>query len=450
MTFGSVPAITSPSLVGPQPSRAGRRRGASAVAKDGPVGWALWAALLWCLFDFGRPPTPPMGPLAITGVLFVWWLAQGRKQFGPSDAWWFVIVGVAGANILMASNTHAAFMGARFFAITLIGVCLPLQTVISSVRRVRVWIVGFIVIATYVGAWAATHSGFGPAGTDGHDENYVAAIVGMGMAFSYFTLLTQRRFAPRLLLLGTMVIFMAAVALAENASRGGFLAICLVGAYAIYRSPRKTVGIVVMALGAGALLLFGNEAFWEEISTSTDYSSGTADLRIEVWKIGVRMWQANPFFGVGAGNLRWRLEEFQSAEQYAKLGRSLGGSIVAHSMHVEMLAEIGGLGVLATGALVWRTWRGLGRMLLTPAQLRRRDIPRHLLEYSHYADGIRAAILVVLVNGVFLSLLYYAHLWVLIAVGTGLIHTHRRMMRREAAARAPAHPVGQPPSVIDR
>ncbi len=97
-----------------------------------------------------------------------------------------------------------------------------------------------------------------------------------------------------------------------------------------------------------ALALLAGPVFWTEIKTTTDYQTGTGDVRLEIWKTGLRMWEANPLFGVGAGNFRWVIQDYQSAEQFAKFGRSLGGSIIAHSLWVEMLAEVGALGALFT------------------------------------------------------------------------------------------------------
>lgn len=399
----------------------------------------FWAALLWLWFEFGRILTPPVLPLVLSGAMFAWWISQPRKVFSQRDAAWFVIIGVCAFGILFAENTFSAFEAAKMFTILFLGVCLPLQTLCSSLNRVRAWLLGFVVIASFVGVWAATHAGFGPAGTDGHDENYTAAIVGMGVAFSYFAIFAEDKWWLRLALMGSLVAYVGAVALAANPSRGGFLGIMVVALYGLSRSPRKMVGVSVLALGAVALFALAGDVFWAEISTSTDYSSGTGDVRVEIWKIGFRMWQAHPVMGVGAGNFRWLTGEFQSVEQLDKFGRDLGGSIVAHSLVVELLSELGSVGVIATLVLVGSTWRALGRLQLSPARLRSGRTPKTLRAYSHYADAIRAGILAVLVNGVFLSLFYYSHLWLLVAVGTGLAYAHK-----QEQARLGLSPAGRP------
>ncbi|MCC7001344.1 MAG: O-antigen ligase family protein [Gemmatimonadaceae bacterium] len=390
----------------------------------------LWVSVLWTFWEFGRTLTPPVLPLVLGGVQLVWWLSQPRKQVSQRDVAWLVLLAVTALGIATSANRFAAFEATKLFAVLFIGTCIPVQTLINSVARARVWILAFVVIAAYVGAWAATHGGYGPAGSDGHDENYVAAIMGLGAGLAYFSIFAERKFAMRAGLAVCLVIYVAALAMAANPSRGGFLALLVVALYGIWRSPRKMLGFGILALGGLALLAFAGDAFWAEIGSSGDYDSGTADVRIEIWKSGVRMWQANPVFGVGGGNFRWVIDQFQSVEQFEKFGRSLGGSIIAHSLHVELLAELGTAGVICTLVLVGTTWVGLGRMLLPPKRLRRKDTPQTLRVLSCYADALRAAILAVLVNGVFLSLLYYSHLWLLLAVGTGLTYIHGRELQR--------------------
>jgi O-antigen ligase len=394
------------------------------------LGFMFSLALVWTLFEFGRPPTPPLLLLLISGVMFSWWLTQKGKRLGKDDAWWFALLAVTATGVVLSANNYSAFMSLRFFLVLFLGVCLPLQALVSTPARVRAWIYMFVVTSTYVGAWALTHGGYGPAGSDGHDENYVAAIVVTGAALAYFSMIAEKRAVVRVLLMGSILVSVAALAVANNPSRGGFLALCVVTAYAVYRSPHKLVTIGAIAIGGITLLAFAGDAFWAEISTSADYTSGTGDMRLELWKAGLRMWQDSPLLGVGAGNFRWRVGDFQTAVQFEKFGRDLGGSVIAHSMPIELLAELGSVGVLATAMLVRRAWRGLGKVLLVPPMFSKGRLPRELFVLRCYADAMRAAMLSVLVNGVFLSLLYYSHLWVLVAVSTALFHVHQRTVER--------------------
>jgi O-antigen ligase len=399
------------------------------------------ASLAWILFDLGRPYTPPGLPLVISGALFIEWALKKEKQLGPRWIWWFVLLAVIASGLAFAANTFSAFFYARLMGILFIGFCLPLQGLLTSLRHVRWWLYAMILVAFYVGAWATTHGGFGPAGGAGQDENYVAALVTMGAALAYFAFFTDKRLWFRIVLALAMCSFLGAMALAQNPSRGGFLALISVALYCLWRSPKKIMGLSIIGALGGALLLFGGDNFWKEIDTTGDYQSGTGDMRLELWKAGIRMWKANPVLGVGAGNFRWVIGEYESEEQFEKFGRDLGGSVVAHSSHVEMLSELGSAGAVAMLVLTWSTWAGLGK--IRPPKRKPGDPPLHpdLVELGHYADAVRCAILAILVNGTFLSLFYYSHLWVLLAAGTAMPYVHRRILQREAARAGNTPPV---------
>jgi len=398
--------------------------------------------LLWLLFEFGRPPTPPGVPLLISGLLFLDWLLKRDKQWSRQSPWWFVLMAAVAAGIWFAPNTYAAYFNTRFMTILILGICLPLQALITSVRRLRLWIYGLLLVCVYVGAWAATHGGYGPAGSAGQDENYVAALMAMATALAYFSIFAEKRWIPRVLLATSIAIFVAAIALAQNASRGGFLALCSVALYGLARSPKKAVGLGVLAAGAVVLAAVAGPAFWKEINSTTDVKEGTGDIRLELWADGLRMWAANPVLGVGSGNFRWVLQDYQTQEQFEKFGRSLGGSIIAHSLPVECIAELGGVGAIALIVLVVATWRGLGQVrgAIPPPRAAPPDLDPELAELRCYADALRGALIAILVAGAFLSLLYYSHLWVLLAVGSAVPFVYRRTRGEDPSPR-PARPV---------
>lgn len=391
--------------------------------------------LVWVFFEFGRPPQPLKIPLLISLISICCWLVRRNKQWIPQTKWFLVLLGVMAAGIGIAANTYAAFWSAWDMGIILLAICLPLQSLVDSPVRMRIWILTFLGVAFYVGAWAATHGGFGPSGSDGgQDENYVAAMMGLAIGLAYFSFFAEQEKLIKLVLVGMMVVYLAAIALGANPSRGGFLGLCAVGLYCLARSPKKMVGIGVVAVGALALIAVAGPSFWAEISTSGDTTSGTADVRIEIWKGGFRMFAANPILGVGAGNFRWVLDDYQTIEQFTKFGRSLGGSIIAHSLWVEMIAELGAAGVLATGALVISTWRGLGRV--RDDAMQRSADGLEMLRFRCYADALRAGIIAILVNGLVLSLYYYSYLWLLLALGGALIYTYGQRAKVELAAPA--------------
>jgi O-antigen ligase len=226
----------------------------------------------------------------------------------------------------------------------------------------------------------------------------------------------------KLLLVSAIVVFTGAIVV--SLSRGGFLGFCAVVLYCVARSPRKMAGFIVVAIIGLALAFFAGSEYWNEMSTITDTSEATADTRLEIWQIGLRMWGSNPVFGVGPGNFRWQSGDYQSAEQLEKFGRSLQGSIVAHSLPVELLAELGTTGAIVVVALVLGAWRELRHV--------RRDMPRPTAAdpgdrwvLRCYAEAVTCSILACMVTGIFLSLLYLSYLWLLIALASAIFQVFR-------------------------
>lgn len=390
------------------------------------AGFLFGILLAWLFFEFGRPPQAFKIPMAIGIISFIAWLGRPNKQWGTTG-WLFVaFLGVMGISIPFAANNFTAFWGTWDMTLLFMTICLPLMSLVNTTGRVRMWINTYLWISLYVGLWAASHNGFGPAGTDGHDENYMSAIFGITIAFAYFVFQVEKRFWWKIFLASVLVVSLAAQVVQANPSRGGFLGMVAVGFYCLMRSRRKIMGIFVVLIGVGAVAALAGPAYWAEIATTSDVDSGTADYRIEVWKTGVRMWQANPILGVGAGSFRWVTGEYQSDEQREKFGRDLGGSILAHSLHIELLAEEGSAGVLVYLAMMLVSWRNLGRIIKDVK--RRGNVPggERLNELAAYSEGLRAAILAINVNGVFLSLLYYSHIWLLVAVSAAIPHIYRR------------------------
>jgi O-antigen ligase len=380
--------------------------------------------LVWLWFEFGRPPNPLGIPMLLSVAMFGGWLLRKDRRWSKQHSWFVALLVLLAASVPLAANTYSAYVTTFGMAVTVLTVCVPMPSLITSVRKVRAWAYTFVAVSLYVGGWALFHSGYGPSGSSGgQDENYVAAMMCVAIPFAYFSIFGETRRHVKLLLILSVVVFTGAVIV--SFSRGGFVGLCAVAVYCLARSPKKLVGVSVVAVIVVAALLFAGSGYWKEMGTITDTSEDTADLRIEIWKIGLRMWAANPVIGVGPGNFRWQVGDYQSAEQMEKYGRSLQGSIVAHSLPVELLAELGTSGVMVVVALLWGTWQNLRRLQREIPRPRRSKDAGGLWPLSCYADAVIGGIIGCFVAGVFLSLLYFSYLWLLIALGSAITQVFR-------------------------
>jgi putative inorganic carbon (hco3(-)) transporter len=396
------------------PSRAARATRAVARAPR-RLGFLFSLLLVYLFFEFGRPAHPLGIPMIVSVLLFAGWLASERTGRPPAlpVLCFFGLVALMFLGVPLALNAHAAFWTAYGMAILLLCICIPMTRFVTSIQHVRVWLYSFVAIAAYVAVYAVTHEGFGPAGAGGaQDENYVAALMGMAVPCAYFGFQAERRRVAKAVLAASLLLFCLAIVV--SFSRGGFIGLCAVLVYCLARSRRKLIGFAVMGLMVLTLVAMAGHSYWDEMATITDVNESTADLRLEVWRIGLRMFAASPVLGVGAGNFRWAVGDYQSLDQSEKYGRSLGGSIIAHSLFVELLAELGAAGVCLVAVSLVSTYKGLKQ---TRRLARGRGDAAAL---RHYADAAAGSIIACLINGVFLSLLYFSHLWLFIALAVAM------------------------------
>src|SRR5207244_9132974 len=115
--------------------------------------------------------------------------------------------------------------------------------------------------------------------------------------------------------------------------------------YSLMKSPKKGFAISAAVVIGCFLVIVAGPSDWEEMSTITDTSEGTADLRLQFWEIATREFLSYPLTGVGGDNFKWRMAEFQSPEQMEKFGRFLAADV--HSTYFQRLAAMGRAGCRA-------------------------------------------------------------------------------------------------------
>lgn len=412
--------------------------------------------LVYLGMEYMRPPNPLGIPLVISIALFGVWLSQAKKIWVPQFYCFFALLAVIAVMGPFAENNYNVFMWARNMGIMFICTVIPLVHVVNTERRFSVFIAGIAVVMAYLGVYAITHGGRGPGGHVG-DENDAALALNSFIPLVFLSMFLAKSVLQKVLYgltLGIMVLGVAA-----TMSRGGFLGLIASLGYCFFLTPNKGK---TLALGCVMLLILiplAPEKYWDEIASigteasNEDPRQGTGALRKEYWKAAREMFKANPVFGVGAGNFRWNLGQYQTQDQFERLGRSLEGT-ECHSVYFATLAELGGVGFGLFLAILWYNVRDLNGMLKakqpltsdhkrigpsvrsTPVKTFPFDSARKVrpsqpaavadsvrissIEQSRltlYAHGLRGGILGFLVSGVFLSAFGYPPFWLL----TGLI-----------------------------
>lgn len=269
------------------------------------------------------------------------------------------------------------------------------------------------------------------SGTVG-DPNLLASVLVVGIVMALTLGLDRTRSAPlRIGSAGVGLLSMAAVF--ATASRGGIVALAaaLFAAVALggpLRPRFALAAVTVIVVAIGYFAIFASQAQVQRLSVS-DGGAG----RTDIWKIGWRMVEANPVHGVGAGNFPISSIHYLLIKPGA-IQRDefiVDRPAVAHNMYLEVLAELGIVGLtlflsfilisLSTSIRAAKAFDALGEDGL-----------------ALIARGISVGLISTLAADVFLSNEVGKLLWLLIALGPATLSVATLMHKRAEDEAEPA------------
>jgi putative inorganic carbon (HCO3(-)) transporter len=377
------------------------------VAEAKLVLLALVAALPW--EDSLPYPSATISAVKVLGALLL--LAYLLRAFGrseelkvPPTALIAIVLGViVGVSLLFSSDPSAGFQKMTRFALFIGFFFLVVQ--LTDNRREVVRIMRVIALSgTAAAAWAlwnflvlgSTERAGGPI----HDPNDFAFFTLALLPMVGYLLVSER--SRRLLWGGCFVLLVAA--LGATFSRGALVGVAVLALWALAtrRVPiRGLVAGVAAALGVIllALTLFGS-VIDVRLTAKQHIAQKNVDTREAYWSAALRMAEDRPLTGVGPGQFG-----VESVRYVRNAPLSLRNPVV-HNTYLEILAELGAVGLLAFLLYLLGTWR-----LLHTAYRRSRD--RHDLDGRRLATALQASLLVAMAAALFLSEELAAPFWLL-------------------------------------
>jgi len=252
------------------------------------------------------------------------------------------------------------------------------------------------------------------------DRNEVAMYCVMAIPFALGWAMSGKR------LIGFGLAAYLAVGVVATNSRGGFLALAVLGVVFLVRSPMlsRMKKLVLVAGAVGLAGVAGSEEYWDRIGSiarpADDYNFQDREGRVEIWKRGLGYAAANPITGVGFGN-------FPIAEGGTLEDEGYGVKwSTAHSSYVLVAAELGIPGLLVFVALVLSIWREARRA----ARLTQRGRgPPEAIDSRRLAllgEATSLSLVAYLLASVFLSAAYSAGFLFLVSVGASVGILRRR------------------------
>ena len=242
-----------------------------------------------------------------------------------------------------------------------------------------------------------------------YDANDFATFAVTAIPFGLYGLRTGRSAMTRGLAAAGLLLL--TLAFLRTGSRGGFLALMVVGGYLLVKY--KTVRLQWRLAAAGAVVVVALAAasaeYWERMGTilsDDDYNRTDESGRLQIWQRGVGYMLSFPVFGVGPNNFgtaEGTLSEHASRQQFG-VGVRWNAP---HNSFVQVAAELGVVGIVLFIALFVTAFKAL-----RIAGVRRRT-PRG--EPALLSQTLTASLIGFVAGAFFLTLAYSEMLYTLLA-----------------------------------
>ena len=381
-------------------------------APESKTGFYLVLASL--IFEFGRPqeliPGIKLIPFAsVLDLLLILNVVMSRKLdlSRLQTKLWIPLIVVMAIHVPIARNNFWALMTFKDMLLTF-GLYLGIVTYVNSLEKMLTLMKMWLGILGFLAVIGIAQGGHGIGGWMG-DENDFCMVMNMAVPFGYFLLFSATGVAQKMKYLGFLGTFIFAAM--ATLSRGGFIGLASVGAYCWYRSPKKLNALIVVVVAVLFMLMLAPETYWDEIASSTSEETmsdeGTGGARLYTWGIGMDMFLYNPIIGIGQGNFPWTFELYEAGQRFHE--RSFGGR-AAHSAWVTLISELGLVGIVIVGAMLFQCYKDLKqvRSRFTPAESRQKhgqavQVGEDMRAYL--ARAMEGSLIGFIVSGVFISTL---------------------------------------------
>ncbi|MGH2968262.1 MAG: O-antigen ligase family protein [Solirubrobacteraceae bacterium] len=336
-----------------------------------------------------------------------------------------VLLGLAvGVSLVVSSDPAAGVLVAVRYGLFIVFFFLVIQlteTLGEVTRIVRV----VVISAALAAAWALYQFvvlGHARAGGPIADPNDFAYVIACMLPLSGYLLSAER--GRRLLWAACFVLLVAAVL--ATLSRGALVGLA---ALAVWGAVSRRIPIGGVALGLMALLGVIAVAFaaWAPILQDRIESKGRiADRNVgsrqAFWEGSLRMAADRPLVGVGPGGFG------REASDYVRDDPLGIDQPVVHNSYLEVLAELGLLGLLPFVAFLGAVWRLLGRA-------RARAVAAADDEGRRLTTAMQATMVIAVVSAFFLSVQLTTPFWLVgalaaVVAGSGAYAERAAAVRR--------------------
>jgi putative inorganic carbon (HCO3(-)) transporter len=334
------------------------------------IRYPIAALLIYLMVEFTRPgEIYPIAGAAhvqrILGIMLLLAMVSHWRRTRRAMPWhglstiMVALVAVMAASIATAvwrgqaaeTTVEFAKMVLIFLAIVyLVDTPSRMALVLATIVLVGAWLAVTLIIGYQTGTtlYPDSAAGFERAGGQGESlghPNSQAAIFAAFLPFVYFGLLGARSRGLKVVLGAVLALFI--VGLVLTGSRSGQVAAVFVVLLLAWKSPRRYVAIPALVGALVVAWLLMPARYQERLLSVEQYQQDASSMgRLQAWAAGWRMFIEHPVLGIGAGN-------FSTAHALGYSRLSHPNWLNAHSVYVQVLAELGVVGGICFVALVW-------------------------------------------------------------------------------------------------
>lgn len=259
---------------------------------------------------------------------------------------------------------------------------------------------------------AGGHNVHGIPSSKMSDNNHFAVAMAMVLPILlYLYQYSQKKWVS----LGFLVaLVLTVMSILGTNSRGGFLAMAVVGIWLVLTSRRKFLSLVVVGMCTLAVFYFAPDTWFSRIDSIGDAGEDSSFLgRLSAWKISAAIALQNPIFGGGmrAQQIGWIYEMFKDAPSLFDLtsGFVVSYAVAAHSIYFEVLGEQGFLGLALFLAI-------LANALITRGEIGRlaKKLGDEFVWARDLADLLAVSVVAFAVGGAGVSLAHFETIYVVV------------------------------------
>jgi len=324
------------------------------------------------------------------------------------------LVSWSAISIAWAQSTSATATATERYLLNI----LLLPIVFGAIRR-REHLIAVVAAFFFGAAFSAVYGIFQSAGSVDRltgavgDANEQAAVLvaGMMLAIGLFAALPRGSTGRFWTAAGA---FLCMFGFVNTVSRGGLVALgCALVAAILFGGRWRGRAISLAVVGVAAIGLYFSVL--APLAQRQHLSSTSSTGRTDLWKVGWKMFGANPITGVGSGNFPTAAINYvQAAGPLTRADLIVDVPHATHNQYLDVLDELGVPGLLALVGIMVVSLRAA--LLAARRYERAGDVPLELI-----SRGAFLALVGMLSADVFLSGQFSKQLWLLVALPPALL-----------------------------